>query len=113
MNCLNAVDTAISCLYPPEDSAKPAEAKQNARQAAGIDILDDLLACGAPLMAITGDPMAKRPDVLNVLYQSDDEPDEEDEIAALLQLDRHFAKESPPGADIRRFGFQRTNNSRD
>jgi len=112
MSCLGAVDTAISSLYPPEQSAKVSPAAHDHAQP-GINILDDLLACGAPLMAITGDPLYTPPEVLNVLYQDDDAPDEVDEIAALLQLDKRPAKELPPNADLRHFGFQRTNNSRD
>jgi hypothetical protein len=117
MDCLSAVDTAISSLYPPDVSHKAAEAKSKpkpeAKNTPGVNILDDLLACGAPLMAITGDPLYTRPEVLNVLYKSDDEPDEMDEIATLLQLDKRSAKRLRPNVDLRRFGFERTNHSRD
>lgn len=108
MYCLRSIDVAVSSLYPTEAESKlAAPAEKMKKTQPTVSILDDLLACGAPLMALTGDPVHTRPEVLRILDQAEDEPDIFDELDALLQSDRPLKVSLSAKTNMRRFGFQR------
>jgi hypothetical protein len=109
--CLRSIDVAISSLYPTEAELKlaaPKSSKQkNHKKQPTVSILDDLLACGVPLMAVTGDPVHTRPEVLKILDQAEEDADIFDELDALLKSDRPIKIKVSAKTNLRRFGFQR------
>lgn len=108
MSCLKTIDTAVHTLYfsqvEPQGTSGHLLSVSHAPA-----ILEDLLACGVPLLAVTGTPVHTKPDILSILDGKDEEAsaEVEDEIAVLLQLDKKEQSEPPCKSDLRRFGFQR------
>jgi hypothetical protein len=108
MFCLRSIEAAINSLYPVEPPAKSASAKlKNMKSQPANTILDDLLACGAPLMAVTGDPLHTRPEVLNILDTAEDPAEALDEVERFLRSERLTIVKASSNTNLRRFGFQR------
>ncbi len=109
MLCLSSIETAITSLYPID--ANMAAGKSPAGPVKTLtkpSILDDLLACGAPLMAVTGDPYHVRPDLLKILDAAEEDAEYPDEVEHFLSTERTPILDAFPQAELRSFGFQRT-----
>jgi len=105
--CLQSIEAAINSLYAPEPLIQNKATKMSMPEKPLNNLLEDMLACGVPLLAITGEPIHSRPEVLRILDKADEESDGFDEIAALLQLDKPTGIGVRLYTDLRRFGFQR------
>jgi predicted DNA-binding ArsR family transcriptional regulator len=104
--CLRILETAMASLYPSQ--SERLEKTQMTQSVQQSNILNDLLACGAPLMALTGTPMHTVPDVLKILHKSeDDNADINEEIEVMLQAERSATPRPRIRSGLRHFGFQR------
>ena len=106
--CLSSIETAIASLYPVDSyKTRVKDQHQSVKTPTQPAILDDLLACGAPLMAVTGDPYHTRPDWLKILDASEEESANADEVERFLSSERAPILGAFPQAELRSFGFQR------